>query len=137
MHRPPRQSRGARPRPGRQAQGSDSPAAISGCDPRGDRREDHRARNHQRLAQRRYGEMLRRRYHAQTQAPGEAKGRQEAHEIYWLREHSAGSVYRSVKDMRGLQKVNVAALVRARLTSYVAQFGDFAISRALTSAATG
>ena len=59
-------------------------------DPGGHRRQDHRARNGARHAQERPRQVLRRRHHAQTQAAGEAKGRQEAHEAHRPRGYSAG-----------------------------------------------
>ena len=57
------------------------------------------SRSRQRVPQGRDGEMLRRRRLPQTQAAGEAEGRQEAHEIHRQREHPAGGVHRSAEGV--------------------------------------
>ena len=56
-------------------------------------RQDHRARNGQRDAQERAGEMLRRRHHPQAQAAGEAEGRQGAHEARRPGRPAAGGLH--------------------------------------------
>ena len=66
----------------------------------GDRRADHRAREHQGDAQERAGEMLRRRHHAQEEAAREAEGRQEADEVGGQRRDSAGGVPRDPAGRR-------------------------------------
>ena len=55
-----------------------------------------------RIAQGRDGEMLRRRHHAQTQAAGKTKGRQETHEILRHGQHPAGSLHRSVEGVKSM-----------------------------------
>ena len=70
-----------------------NPAAhVRGAAAGGDRQPHHRPGNNQRNAQERHGQMLRRRHHPQTQAVGEAKRRQEAHEIDRPGRHPAKGV---------------------------------------------
>ena len=57
-----------------------------------DRRQDHRARNHQERRQERHREVLRRRHLAETKTLGQAEGRQEAHEADGVGGYPAGSV---------------------------------------------
>ena len=61
-------------------------------DPGGHRRQHHRAREHQGLAQERAGKMLRRRHHPQEEAARKTKGRQETHEADRCCRSAAGSV---------------------------------------------
>ena len=67
-------------RPGdlRPAEGPDPAAIVQDRDPGGDRRTGDRARNDRRAVERCDREMLRRRYHPQAEAAGEAEGRQKA-----------------------------------------------------------
>ncbi len=55
---------GARPRHGREDEGTDPAAHVPDPDPGRDRRQDHRARDRARAAQGRHRKMLRRRHHA-------------------------------------------------------------------------
>ena len=71
---------------------TDSPADVRGRDPGLDRVEDHCPRNSVGHPQERHRQVLRRRHLAQTQAAGETKRRQAAHEAHRPRGHSAGSV---------------------------------------------
>ncbi len=80
-----------------ETEGSDPEPALSGRDPGGDRRENRRARNHLGAAQKRDREMLRRRYHAQTQAAREAEGRKKADEEHRQNQHPAGSLHRGAE----------------------------------------
>ena len=79
-------------------QGPDPAAPVPDPDPGGDRRQDHRPRDHPRPAQGRDGEMLRRRHHAQAQAPRQAEGGQEAHAPVRQGRHPAGSLHRGAQD---------------------------------------
>ena len=60
--------------------GEDPPPAVRRPDPGRDRLARDRARDRQGVPQGRHREVLRRRHHAQAQAPGEAEGGQEADE---------------------------------------------------------
>ena len=71
--------------------GADSPAAVRGGDPGGDRSQGRGAGDGDRPAQERTGQVLRRRYLPKTQTVGEAEGRQEADETHWQSGYSAGS----------------------------------------------
>ena len=82
----------------REAEGADSAAYVPGADPGGDRRQDHRARNRAGVPQGRDRQMLRRRRDAQTEAAGEAKGRQEEDAPVRAGGDPAGGVYRGVED---------------------------------------
>src|SRR5207245_10420866 len=86
---------------GGEAQRSYPPTTISGGHPGGHRWKSGRARNDQRVAQRRNREMLRRRHHAQTQTARKTKRREETDEIDRLGAHSAGSLHRGVKGLNG------------------------------------
>jgi elongation factor 4 len=78
---------------GREDEGTDPAAHVPDPDPGRDRRQDHRARNGARLAQGRHCKMLRRRHHPQTQASGEAEGRQEEDAAVRQGRHPAGGFY--------------------------------------------
>ena len=96
--------RRARPRDGREAEGTDPAAHVPDPDPGGDRRQGDRARNRARAAQGRDREMLRRRRHAQTQASGEAEGRQEEDAAVRQGRHPAGSLYCRAEGARREQQ---------------------------------
>ena len=83
----------ARPAARGEIEGSDPEPALPGRDPGGDRRQDRRARNRLGAAQKRDREMLRRRYHAQTQAARETEGRKKADEEHRQNQHPAGSLH--------------------------------------------
>ena len=82
-----------RPRHGREDEGTDPAAHVPDPDPGRDRRQGDRPRNRPRAAQGRHRQMLRRRHHAQTQASGEAEGRQEEDAAVRQGRHPAGSVH--------------------------------------------
>ena len=92
----------ARPRDVREAEGSDPAASVPDPDPGGARRQDHRARNHQRAAEGRHRQMLWRRHHAQAQASRQAEGRQEEDAPVRQGGDSAGSLHRRPQNGRGL-----------------------------------
>ena len=92
----------ARPAAGRETEGSDPAAALSGGDPGGDRRKNHCARKCFRVAKKCDREMLRRRYHPQTQVAGEAKRRKKTDEKHRQDQHSAGSVHRGAESAMNL-----------------------------------
>src|SRR3546814_9184950 len=74
---------------------SDLPASfVQDSDPGGDRRQGDRTRDDRGVAQGRDRQMLWRRYHAQTEASGEAEGRQETDARIRLGKHSAGGFHR-------------------------------------------
>jgi hypothetical protein len=97
VHRSKAEARGTCP--GREAQGSHPAAAVPGRHPGRHRRQDHRPRNHQRPTQGRHRQVLRRRHQPQAQAPGEAEGGQEAHEVHRVRQHPAGSLHRGAQGL--------------------------------------
>ncbi len=97
-HRAPRQCLPARPRPGRQDAGTDPAADVRSGGAGGDRQRGDRARHRQGAAQERAGQVLRRRHQPQEEAPGEAEGRQEAHEAGRLGGDPAGSLPRRPAD---------------------------------------
>ena len=59
------------------------------------------------LAQERDGQVLRRRYHPETQAPGKTEGRQTEDEAGGIGRGSAGGVYGAASGKRGIGTVNV------------------------------
>ena len=63
---------------------------------------DHRARDHQRAAQGRDRQVLRRRHHAQAQAARQAEGRQEEDAPVRQGRNPAGGLYRRAEDGREL-----------------------------------
>ena len=79
-HRAPGEELRARPVAGGEAEGVRAAAAIRGRDSGGDRREDHRARDRPRAAERRDRQVLRRRHQPQAKAPREAKRGEKADE---------------------------------------------------------
>ena len=101
-HRLSRARRGARPRHGREAQGSDPAAPVQDPDPGGDRRQGDRARDDQRHAQGRDRQMLWRRHHPQAQAARQAEGGQEEDAELRPRRHPARGVHRRAQDGRRL-----------------------------------
>ncbi len=76
-----------------ETEGSHPAATLSGGDPGGDRRENHRARKCFRLAKRRDREMLRRRYHPKAKVAREAERGQEAHEKHRQDQHSTRGIH--------------------------------------------
>ena len=82
------------------AQGSDSAADVPDRDSGRGRREDHRPGEHPRAAEKRSGQMLRRRHHAQTQTARKAERGQKAHEADRPGEHPAGGVRRGTQGER-------------------------------------
>jgi len=75
QHRPPRQGRGSRTLTCCEAQGGHPDPDVPGCHPGSSWRQDRCPREHQRHAQERDRQVLRRRHHPQAQAPREAEGR--------------------------------------------------------------
>ena len=71
---------------------ADSAPDVRCGDAGGHRRQHHRARERQGVAQERAGQVLRRRHHAQEETAGKTEGRQEAHETGRQRGNSAGSL---------------------------------------------
>src|SRR5690606_12439049 len=82
----------ARPRGRLQDARADTPADVRRRDSGGHRRQHHRARECEGLAQERAGEVLRRRHHPQEEAAREAEGREEADEAGGLGRDSPGSL---------------------------------------------
>jgi GTP-binding protein LepA len=99
-HRASRQRLRARPRPLPAPARAHPAPDVRGRDPGGHRREGDRARDRQSDAQERDGEVLRRRHHAQAQAPREAEGGEEAHEAGRPRRNTAGGVPRGAEGWR-------------------------------------
>ena len=97
-----------RPRHGGKAQRAHSTAHVPGADTGRNRRQDHRARDRARLPQGCHRQMLWRRCHAQTQASGQAEGRQKAHAAIRQSRHSAGSVHRRVEGRRLDNRATIA-----------------------------
>ncbi len=93
-HRSPGRIDGQRKVAGDEDEGDHPAPDVRSCDPGGNRREDHRARDGPRDAQERDRQVLRRRHHPQAQAPGEAERGKEAHEEGRARRHPAGCVSR-------------------------------------------
>ncbi len=79
---------------------TDPAADVRSRDPGGDWRQGDRAGNSWRDPQERFGQMLRRRHYPETQAPREAKRRQETHEADRQGRHPARGVPRLVKGWR-------------------------------------
>ena len=96
-------SRGARPRDVREAERADPAPYVRDSDPGRHRRQGHRARNHQRHAQGRDGEMLWRRHLPQAQAPRQAERGQEEDAPVRQGRHPAGSLHRGAEDGSGLE----------------------------------
>ena len=96
----PRPGRDARPRHGREAEGPDPAAHVPDPGPGGDRRQDHRPRDHPGAAQGRHGQVLRRRRHPQAQAAGEAEGGQEEDAPVRQGRDPAGGLHRRAEDGR-------------------------------------
>ncbi len=86
----------------RKAQRADPPALVQNSDPGGHRRQGDRARDHQRDAQGRDRQVLRRRHYAKAQAARQAEGRQEEDARVRPRRDSAGSLHRRAQDGRQL-----------------------------------
>src|SRR5262249_54599198 len=103
--RAPRHGVRARPRAGVEDARADPAPDVRGGDSGGDRRTHHRARVREGDAQERAREVLRRRHHAQTEAPREAEGRQETHEARRQGRDSAGSLPRRAENGHGLGKL--------------------------------
>ena len=100
-HRASRFCLRAREASGFQNAATDSPANVRSRDPGLDRIEDHCPRDGFRDPQERHRQMLRRRHLAQTQAAGETKRGQAAHEAHRARGYSAGSVFGRAEGGRG------------------------------------
>src|SRR5205814_8327238 len=92
-HRPSRPGGEPRPDAGGEVKGSDPAPALPGGDPGRDRWKDNRARERFGVAKKRNREMLRRRYHPETQTPRETKRRQKAHEKHRQEQHPPGSLH--------------------------------------------
>ena len=95
---PPRPRRGPWPRHVREAEGTDPAAHVPDPGAGGDRRQDHRPRDHPCPAQGRDRQVLRRRRFPQAQAARQAEGRQEADAPIRQGRHPAGSLHRGVED---------------------------------------
>ena len=74
------------------------PPHVPDSDPGHHRRQDRGARNPVSHAQRRDGQMLRRRHQPQAQASGQAEGRQEEDAAVRQGRNSAGSLHRGAED---------------------------------------
>src|SRR5207302_10658004 len=83
---------------GGQAKGSDSASALPGCDPGSHRRQDYRARKCFGIAQKRDREMLRRRYHAETEVARETERRKKADEKHRADQYPPGSLHRGFES---------------------------------------
>ena len=94
--------RGARPRHGREAEGSDPAASVQDPDPGRDRRQGDRAGDDQRAAQGRDRQMLWRRHYPQAQAAGQAEGGQEEDAELRQGRHPARGLHRRAQDGREL-----------------------------------
>ena len=92
-HLPPRLRGAAQPPDPPEAQGADRPPPVRDPAPGGDRRQDHRPREHQEHAQERHRQVLRRRRQPKAQAAREAEGRQEANEADRHRVDPAGGLH--------------------------------------------
>ena len=103
-----------RPRGRRQDAQADPAADVRRRRPGVDRRADHRPRDDQGDAQERARQVLRRRHHAQEEAPREAEGRQEADEGRRQRRDSAGGVPRDPAGRRQVTGSRRNADVRLR-----------------------
>ena len=99
-HRPPRRIREARPRAVRAAEGADPAPDVQDRRAGRHRQPGHRARDHQRHAQGRAGQVLRRRHQPQAQAAGQAEGRQEAHAPVRPSRNPAERLHRRAEDER-------------------------------------
>ncbi len=84
--------RSPRSEAGQEAQGGDRAAPVRGGDPGGHRQPRDRPRDDLRPAEERDRQVLRRRYHAETQAPRKAKRGEEAYETGRERRDLAGRV---------------------------------------------
>ncbi len=93
----------SRPRSGGEDAQADPAADVRRGGAGVDRRADHRARDHQGHAQERAREVLRRRHHAQEEAPRKAEGGQEADEGRRQRRDPAGGLPR---DPPGRRKID-------------------------------
>ena len=82
------------PEAGQEAQGGDRSAPVRGGDPGRDRQPGDRPRDDLRPAEERHRQVLRRRHHAETQAPRKAKRGEEAYETGRERRDLAGCVPR-------------------------------------------
>src|SRR5262249_27652475 len=99
--RAPRQGVPVRQADDRAAEGADPAAALRRRGPGIDRFEDHRARDREGEAQRRAGQVLRRRHHAQAQAPGDPEEGERADAARRPGRRAAGGVHRGAPRGRG------------------------------------
>ena len=99
----------------RAAEGPDPAAAVQDRHPGRDRRPGDRARDHQRDAQGRAGQVLWRRHQPQEEAPGEAEEGQEAHAADRRSRDSAVGLHRRSQDGQplGITTGRVRASVQA------------------------
>src|SRR5437773_4352415 len=81
---------------------SNPAAAVSGGDPRDQRRKNYCPRKCFRVTKKCHREMLRRGYHAQTEITREAKGRKKTDEKHREDQHSSGSIYRGAESAMNL-----------------------------------
>src|SRR5207237_6662006 len=98
------------PRHVREAQRPDSAPSVPDSGAGGDRRQDHRAGNHQGAPQGRHRQMLWRRHHAQTQTSRQTEGRQEKDAPVRQRRDPAGGIYRCPQNGCGLMPAIVALI---------------------------
>jgi hypothetical protein len=84
-------------------EGAHSTRDVPDCDPGRREQQDHGPRNHPGHAQGCDGQVLRRRYHPQAQAAGEAERRQKEDEDDRAGQHSAGSLCQSAQGRDGLR----------------------------------
>ena len=108
------QRRAARPGDVREAEGADPAAHVPDPDPGGDRRPDHRPRDHPGAAQGRARQVLWRRRDPQAQASGEAEGRQEADAPVRQGRHPAGGLHRRAEDGRLKRALQNSGRLRRR-----------------------
>ena len=101
---------------GGEAQGADPAAPLQDPDPGGDRRQGHRPRDDLGAPQGRDGQVLRRRHHAQTQAPRQAEGGQEEDAPVRQGRHPAGGVHPGAEDggVRGVVRDETVSIARGR-----------------------
>ena len=113
--RPPGGGREARPRAVRAAEGADPAPDVQDRRAGRHRQPGHRARDHQRHAQGRACQVLRRRHQPQAQAAGQAEGRQEAHAPVRPSRNPAERLHRRPEDERQLT-IHVGPLEPDNLT---------------------
>ena len=120
---PPRQGVRVGPQDRRQAEGADPAAVVRGGHPGGDRQQGDRADDGEAAAEGRAGEVLRRRHHAQAEAPGEAEGGEEADEAGGRGGDSAGGVPGGVAGGLGHRPRPQATATTATTATWT--YGDY------------